>query len=63
MLLYIVMFLTFGIRPFGPVFVSRAPIGPILRISYGFGAGIPWLPAPANCKVHPAPFGRRNSGF
>ena len=43
--------------------VSSAPMGPIMRISDGFGAGIPWLPNPTNCEVHPAPFGHRDSGF
>ena len=48
MLLYIVMFLTFGIRPSGLVLVSEAPMGPTLRVSLGFGVGIPWLPTLAN---------------
>ena len=36
MWLYIVMFLTSGIRPSGPVFVSGAPMGPkTVRITRG----------------------------
>ena len=63
MWLYIAMFLTFEIRPSGPVFVSGAPMGPILCVSNGFGVGIPWLPNPANCEVYLAPKGRKDSGF
>ena len=52
-----------GTRPFGPVCVPGVPMGPTARITIGFGAGIPWLPDPAGCEVHPAPEGRRDSGF
>ena len=52
-----------GIQPFGLVYVPRVPMGPTAYVLFGFRAGIPWLPDPVRCEVHPAPFGRRDSGF
>ena len=43
--------------------VFGAPMGPIMRVSDGFGGGIPWLPNPVNYEVHLAPKGRRDPGF
>ena len=51
------------IRPFGPLRVSEASMGPKLCISFGFGAGILWLQTPINGEVHSAPFERMDSGF
>ena len=52
-----------GIRPSGLACIPGVPMGPTAHVLFGFGAGIPGLPDPARCEVHPAPKGRRDSGF